>query len=196
MSTVIANMSMSLDGFVADPSDGIGDLTAWAVTGDVEVPTATPGFAFRTSAASADVMREALVNVGAVVGGRRYFELANGWGGNHPMGAPAFIVTHSVPEGWPRPGSSISFVTDGVESAMNRAKEAAGDKWVAVATPDLVRQCLNLGLLDEIAIDLVPVVLGAGVPFFTNLKETPVRLDGPIVVEGDGVTHLKYRVRR
>lgn len=196
MSTVIANMSMSLDGFVADPSDGIGDLVAWAVTGDVEVPTATPEFAFRTSAPSANVLREALANVGAVVGGRRYFDLANGWGGSHPMGAPAFIVTHSVPDGWPRPGSSISFVTDGVESAVNQAKEAAGDKWVAVATPDLVRQCLNLGLLDEIAIDLVPIILGAGVPFFTNLKETPVQLDEPIVVEGTGVTHLKYRVRR
>ncbi|WP_129668977.1 dihydrofolate reductase family protein [Phytoactinopolyspora endophytica] len=194
MSKVIANMSMSLDGFVADPSDGIDDLLGWAVTGDVEVPSANPGFTFRMSAPSAEVMREAVANVGAVVGGRRYFDLASGWGGTHPMGT-TFIVTHSVPDGWPRPGSSISFVTDGVESAMRQAKEAAGDKWVAVATPDLVRQCLNLGLLDEIAVDLVPIVLGAGVPFFTNLKETPVQLDGPIVVEGTGVTHLKYRVR-
>lgn len=192
MATVIANMSMSLDGFVADTADGTEQLFGWYFGGDVEVGP------FRTSSeGSAAHLREAFDRVGAVVCGRRSFDLAHGWGGNHPMGVPTFIVTHRVPDGWPRADSNISFVTDGLESAVEQAKAAAGEKWVGVATPDLTRQCLDLGLLDGIAVDVVPVLLGAGVPFFADLKNAPVQLAGPTkVVEGTGVTHLCYDVRK
>lgn len=191
MATVIANMSMSLDGFVADPSDGVDELFGWFFGGEVEVGP------FRTSEASAAHLREAFDRVGALVSGRRNFDLANGWNGRHSMGVPVFVVTHSVPDGWPRADSNITFVTDGPKSAIDQAKEVAGDKWVGVATPDLTRQCLDLGLLDGIAVDLVPVLLGGGVPFFANLGHTPVRLAGPRkVLEGTGVTHLYYEVRR
>lgn len=190
MATVIANMSMSLDGFVADPDDGTEHLFGWYFGGDVEVGP------FRTSEASAVQLREAFENVGALVSGRRSFDMANGWGGTHPMGVPTFVVTHRVPDGWPRADSNISFVTDGLESAVEQAKAVAGEKWVGVNSPDLTRQCLDLGLLDGIAVDLIPVLLGAGVPFFADLKDTPIQLSGPTVREGTGVTHLYYDVRK
>jgi dihydrofolate reductase len=196
MATVIANMSVSLDGFVADSSDGIEQVFAWYGAGDVEVPTSTPGFSYRVSAASADHLRGVFGKVRAVVSGRRTFDLAGGWGGRHPVGAPVWVVTHTVPEGWPREDSDISFVTDGVASAVAQARAAAGDGWIAVASPDITQQCLNLGLLDEIRIDLVPVLLGQGVRLFDNLAKTPVALSGPTVVEGTGVTHLAYAVKR
>jgi dihydrofolate reductase len=114
----------------------------------------------------------------------------------HPMGVPVFVVTHSVPTDWDHPESPFTFVTDGIESAVAKAKAAAGDKDVAVASPTIVRQCLDAGLLDAVQVDLVPVLLGKGIPFFGELATGPVPLDGPTVVEGEGVTHLTYRVRR
>jgi hypothetical protein len=104
MGIVIAEMSMSLDGFAADPDDGVGDLHRWYSSGDVATQTATPGVAFRTSAPSADVLREALANTGALITGRRNFDIAGGWGGTHPLGVPVVVVTHTVPGGWPRDG--------------------------------------------------------------------------------------------
>ncbi|WP_216207530.1 dihydrofolate reductase family protein [Amycolatopsis aidingensis] len=196
MSKVIANMSMSLDGFVADRSDGIQQLFGWFGNGDVEVPLPGADASFRTSAASAELLREVFGNLGALVSGRRSFDLAGGWGGRHPMGVPVFVVTHKVPEDWPEEGEHITFVTDGVAKAVERARAAAPGKWVAVASPDITRQCLDQGLLDEISVDLIPAVLGSGVPFFPNLASAPIQLDDPAVVEGTGVTHLRYRVRR
>jgi dihydrofolate reductase len=195
MSRVIADMSMSLDGFIADTNDSVDHLFGWFFNGDVEVPTAIEGVAFKTSPASADMLRDAFETVGALISGRRNFDLVDGWGGAHPMGVPVFIVTHEIPEGWPR-DDRIRFVTDGIESAVAQAKEAAGDKVVGVATPSIVQQCLDAGLLDGIHVNLVPVLLGEGIPFFANLATAPVQLEGPEVVEGTGVTHLSYRVVR
>jgi dihydrofolate reductase len=195
MSQVIADMSMSLDGYIARPDDRIDDLIGWMFAGEVEVPTPKEGVSFQTASGSADVVRDAISKVGALVGGRRYFDLAAGWGGEHPMGVPVFIVTHEPPADWPE-DSSIKFVTDGVESAVRQAKAAAGDKIVGVATPSVVQQCLDAGLLDAVSVNLVPVVLGEGVPFFSNLSRSPVKLETPEVTESEGVTHLLYRVAR
>jgi len=107
--------------------------------------------------------------VGALICGRRLFDITNGWGGNHPVGAPVFVVTHTVPEGWPREDAPFTFVTDGPESAVRQAQAVAGDKVVAVATPTITQQLLDAGLLDEIAVNLVPVLLGEGIRFFDNL---------------------------
>jgi len=126
--------------------------------------------------------------------GRRTFEVADGWGGQNAWG-PAFVVTHDVPEGWPRPGSTVEFVTDGIESAVARAKAAAGSKSVGVHGADTIQQCLNAGLLDEIQVDLAAVLLGDGVRLFDRLADTPVVLGDPKVVDGVGVTHLRYPVR-
>jgi dihydrofolate reductase len=195
MATVIAEMSMSLDGFVADSSDGVDEVFAWYSSGDVEVPTAKPEFTFSVSEPSAVEIRRAFETAGAMLHGRRTFELANGWGGQHPMGVPAFVVTHEVPEGWPLPGSTVHFVTDGIESAVEQARAAAGDNVVGVGGADVAQQCLNAGLLDGIRVNLAPVLLGDGIPFFANIENAPVWLDGPRVVEGEHVTHLDYTVR-
>jgi dihydrofolate reductase len=113
------------------------------------------------------------------------------------MDVPVVVVTHHVPDGWPPEGESFVFVTDGIESAVAKATELAGDKWVGVNGGTIARQCLEAGLLDEVHVDLVPVLLGDGIPFFGNVKGAPIQLDGPFRVrEGLGVTHLAYAVRK
>src|SRR6185437_1768361 len=113
MTKVIALMSMSLDGFVADANDGVDEVFDWYFAGDVEVPTpsTTTDFTFRVSPPSAEHLHGLMGEVGAMLTGRRTFERADGWGGRHPWDVPAFVVTHGVPEGWPRPGSTVEFVT-------------------------------------------------------------------------------------
>ena len=196
MSKVVAIMSMSLDGYVADPSDGVAEVFDWYFSGDVEVPTASggSGMTFRVSPPSADHLRGLVAEVGAMLTGRRTFEVAEGWGGRHPWDIPAFVVTHQVPDGWPRPGSTVEFVTDGIESAVARAKSAAGTKSVGVHGAETIQQLLNAGLLDEIHVDLAAVLLGDGVRLFDHLANTPVVLGSPTVVGGVGVTHLRYPV--
>jgi dihydrofolate reductase len=193
MTRLIADMSMSLDGYVSRPDDNPDHLFDWMFTGDVEIPTPKPGVAFRTSAASADAVRGAFKSVGAILGGRRYFDLAQGWGGEHPMGVPVVVLSHSVPDGWPRDGSSIVFNTDGLASAVEQAKALAGGKNVAVASPTLVRQCLDAGVLDVVNIHLVPIVLGGGYRYFPD--GAPAGFEDPDVIVGDGVLHLTYAVK-
>jgi dihydrofolate reductase len=108
---------------------------------------------------------------------------------------PAFVVTHHVPDSWPRPGSTVQFVTDGIASAVARAKAAAAPKSVGVHGAQTIQQCLDAGLLDEVHIDLAAVLLGAGVRLFDHLANTPVLLGNPRVVTGPGVTHLRYPVQ-
>jgi dihydrofolate reductase len=193
MSKVIAHMTMSLDGFVADPDDGVGELFGWYDNGEVTVPSNDPRWTHHVSAASAPLLREAYARAGALVCGRRLFDHTKGWGGNHPAGVPLFVMTHRPVADWPHP---VTFVTDGVVSAIEQAKAAAGDKDVSAASTTVVQQCLDAGLLDEIVVNLAPVLLGTGIPFFANLASAPVRLADPVVIEGTGVIHLRYRVLR
>ena len=193
---VLGNMSMSLDGYVADPFDQAEHLLAWYGSGAVTVPSADPRWVYRVSEASAEHLREAFIDVGALISGRRLFDLTRGWGGSHPMGVPVFVVTHAIPDGWPRPDAAITFVTDGIESALAQAGTVAGDKLVAVASASLIQQYLNAGLLDEIRVDLVPVLLGKGVRLFDNLSGTPVSLHAHRIIHGTDVTHLYFHVDR
>jgi len=180
--TVVADMSMSLDGFVADPDDGVDRVFSWY--GRPQPP--------RQPVDGAE--RDASPGLGVIVYGRRTFEVAKGWGGNHPIGVPVLVVTHSIPDGWPRPDSTVSFATDGVASAIEQAKAIADGKLVALGSPSITQQCLDLGLLDTIRVSLVPILLGGGIRFFENLASAPIELQGPTVNEGNGVTHLSYRV--
>jgi dihydrofolate reductase len=193
--TVLAEMSMSLDGYVAGLGDRVEALHGWYVDGEVETPSGSDGFAFRTSLASAAVLRDALAHSGALITGRRNFDLAGGWSGSHPLGVPVFVVTHSTPDGWPRDNAPFTFVA-GVEQAVSAARATAGEKSVVIASPSIAQQALHLGLLDEISISLVPVLLGAGIPFFARHDGTPTVLVGPEVVQGSGVTHLRFKVVR
>ena len=196
MAKVIAIMSMSLDGYVADRSDGVTEVFDWYTSGDVVVPTGTPEMTFHVSAPSAAHLRGLMGEVGAWLTGRRTFEKAGGWDGQHPWRVPAYVLTHDVPQGWPRPGSTVHFVTDGLESAVAQASAAAGERAVGLHGGDTIRQCLDAGLLDEIHIDLVPLLLGSGIPLFDKAHNAPVVLGNPTVVAGAGVTHLRYPVRK
>ena len=197
MSKIVALMSMSLDGFVADRNDGVGEVFDWYMnSGNVEFNTGgSDPMTFKVSPPSAEHLRRLWSELGAVLTGRRTFEVAEGWGGNHAWG-PAFVVTHKVPDGWPRPNSTVHFVIDGIESAVKKAKAAAGGKSVAVHGADTIQQLLNAGLVDELNIDVAAVLLGSGVRLFDKLSDTPAVLGNPTVVQGVGVTHLRYKVRK
>ena len=176
--TIVAAMSMSVDGYIAGPTDEVDRLFAWYAT---------------LNEASGARLQEVGGRLGAIVNGRRTFDLAGGWGGKHPLDVPVFVVTHTVPDGWDN--APFTFVTNGVESAVAQAAEVTGDGIVGVSGGNTVQQCLNAGLIDEISIDLVPVLLGEGIRFFDNLARMPIDLEDPRVVEGKGVTHLTYRIQ-
>lgn len=195
MGRVLAEMSMSLDGYVATPDDGVDALHTWYGSGDVVTPTGSSGVSFRTSAASAGLLKEALAGSGALITGRRNFDIAQGWGGHHPLGVPVFVVTHSTPDGWPRDGAPFTFVDD-VERAVTAAQAVAGDKAVVIASPTIAQQALALGLLDEVDVSLVPVLLGDGIPFFARRAGEAIALGDPQIVAGTGVTHLRFAVER
>lgn len=194
MGKVSFNMSMSLDGFVAGPNDEVDQIFKWYFSGDTEFPFPGSDFVFKVSHASAERLKEARKTVGAIVTGRRNFNVAGAWGGKPPLGVHHFVVTHSIPQEWVKEGSPFTFVTDGVESAVEQAKETAGDKDVVISSGNIMRQCLKAGLLDEINIDLVPLLLGEGIRLFEHLAIEPIELEIKSVIEGDGVTHLQYAV--
>jgi dihydrofolate reductase len=195
MGKVITGATMSLDGFIADPSGGVGPLFDWYFNGDVEFTGADPDRVFRTSAASAEYTQAAWASIRASVIGRRLFDLTNGWYGRPAVGDAVFVVTHQAPTDWDFPDAPFTFVTDGVRSAVAQAKAFAGDMDVAVSAGNIGGQALEAGLIDEVSLDLVPVVLGAGVRFFGDYAGSPLLLENPRVVQGDRVTHLHYRLR-
>lgn len=194
MPKVTFNISMSLDGFVAGPNDEVDRIFRWYFGGDTDFQFPGMGMTFKVSRASAEHLRQGSSTVGAIVTGRRNFDVARAWGGKPPLDVPHFVVTHRVPQEWVKEGSPFTFVTDGVASAVEKAKRAAGEKDVAVSSPNVMRQCLEAGLLDEINIDLVPVLLGKGVRLFEALGTEPIDLEITGVVEGSGVTHLRYSI--
>jgi dihydrofolate reductase len=200
MSIVQAQAIMSLDGYVAKRDNSIGALFDWLQNGEVEIPTPAGDFTVHLSPPSAEHWRRWVSSVGALVCGRTLFEVADGWQGRHTLDVPVVVVTHQVPTEWVEghPDAPFSFVTDGVEAAIARAKELAEGRVVAVAGGTIARQCLDLGLLDEVAVDLVPVVMGEGNrPFFGELSSPDVLLGNPTVcVQGDRVIHLVFPVQR
>ena len=198
MGLVISNLSMSLDGFIEDANGRVDRVFEWYSAGPVEMKSANPDVSFRLSADDAAFFTQTVASIGALIAGRKLFDVARGWNGVHPAGVPVFVVTHRVPtpQEFPHPDAPFTFVTDGVESAIAQAKMTAGDKDVSIASPSIAQQALNAGLLDVITIDLAPVLLGSGTPYFAKLASTPVRLDEPEVRRGSRVTHLRYRVLR
>jgi dihydrofolate reductase len=201
MSKVILDITTSLDGFIAGPNDGperpLGDggerLFAWYFSGDTDFEMPSGTMTFKVSPASAEVLQE-VHTIGALVTGRRTFDIANAWGGRHPVDAPVFVVTHTVPQEWVYQGSPFTFVTDGVESAVEKAKEAAGDRDIGVGAASIAQQCIQAGILDEIQIHLAPVLLGGGIRLFDYPGAEPIELESMRVVETPGVTHLRFRV--
>ena len=194
MGKVASSMSMSLDGFVTGPRDSrelpLGEggeiLHHWLG------PTATP--------ADRAVLQEMVDGVGSILMGRRSYDSCvgeGGWGDGGPAGqAPCFVLTHEPPDPATVP-KVFTFVTDGIESAIAQAQEAAGDRTVGLHGATAAQQALAAGLLDEIQVHLVPVLLGGGVRLFDLLAGHQIQLERDRVVEADsGVTHLRFRVKR
>jgi dihydrofolate reductase len=199
MGKVIASASMSLDGYIAKDDNTIGRLFDWLQNGDVEVLTKTGSgdMMFHLSQRSAPYWRERISGLGALVCGRTLFDVTDGWHGRHNFDVPVVVVTHHVPVEWveAHPGAPFHFVTHGVEAAVAKAQELAGDGTVTVTAGTIARQCLELGLLDEVEVDLVPVVMGKGRPYFGEMSLEDVALGDPtLCVQGDRVTHLVFPV--
>jgi dihydrofolate reductase len=199
MGKVITEASMSLDGYIAKHDNSIGRLFDWLQNGDVEVPSAAGDITFHLTQQSAEYWRRLTSELGALVVGRTLFDFVDGWNGRHTLDVPVVVVTHQVPTEWveSHPDAPFTFVTEGVEAAVARAQQTAGDRTVFVSAGTIARQCLELGLLDEVVVDLVPVVMGRGRPFFGELSLEDVPLGDPTVcIQGKRVTHLVFPVTR
>jgi dihydrofolate reductase len=195
VSNVVLYMSMSLDGFIAGPQDGPGRgfgvdgerLHDWLSPGGVD-----PGSHRPTGGPGAAVFDE-LMATGAVITGRRTFEFAGGWDGDHHDGVPIFVLTHAAPDE-PAPGHA-RYVTDGIDSCVAQAKAAAGDRDILLHGAAVAQECLRAGLLDEMELQLVPVLLGQGRRLFDDLPSDHHELELVRSLKGADVLHLRYRVR-
>nr|WP_228532476.1 dihydrofolate reductase family protein [Micromonospora sp. ANENR4] len=185
--------SVSVDGFVADDNDQPGPLFDWLTSGDV--PLDDSG-ALKVSQTSHDYVGPYWDRIGVTVVGRHVFDLTDGWDGTPPSGIDhVVVVTHRpAPDGWD-PAAPFHFV-DGVEAAVARAQELAGDRIVEVAAGDVGGQALAAGLVDEVRMDVVPVVFGSGKRYFGSVDAQHLLEDPDVVLQGDRVLHLRYRVRR
>lgn len=197
MSKVTAGCTMSLDGFIAGPDNsGFDLLFRWMNNGPVVTETADPGISMSTTEADAERLQSMIQETGALVCGRGVYDFTNGWNGRHPMDVPVVILTHNPPADRPAADDSFVFVTEGIEAAVAKAKEIAGDKHVGLNGGTIATQALAAGLVDEVNVDLVPFLLGGGTRFFDALANAPLELVQESVVESVGVTHLTYSVVR
>ena len=199
MSATVLYMSVSLDGFIAGPNEGPGNglgdgglrLHEWFMTdGEIDLD------ALRRSGGVNGQVVDEMMSTGAVVAGRGTFEPAKGWGGDHHDGVPIFIVARDEPgidtSQWPL----VTYVDD-VTTAMTRAKDAAGDRNVLVHGAGTTRLALAAGVLDELELHVIPVLFGQGRRLFEGLPAEQIELERTRILEGeDGVTHVRYRVRR
>lgn len=196
-SRTVMGAVVSLDGYIAHDDGSVDPLFDWYGNGD-QAWAWSDGQEpeLRTSAASRDFMREVYPDIGAVVIGRRLFDETNGWDGVPAAGDHVFVVTHHEPENWAHTGAPFTFVTEGVAAAITQARQFAGERVVDVAAGQIGGQALRLGLIDQVVMNVVPVVFGAGRPFFGDVGAgEPILLDDPaLVAQGDRVTHLLYDV--
>ena len=196
--TIMGAAAVSLDGFIADDNDEVGPLFDWLGRGDVSWSLPGSDDHTRSTQASADFMMSHYRNTAANVIGRRLFDLTNGWNGKPAVGEHVFVVTHQPPTDWEYSDTApFTFVED-VEKAIAAAKAFAGARDVDVAAGQIGSQALKLGLIDQVVVNLVPVVFGSGRPFFaTGLLSAPILFDNPSqVIRGDRVTHLVYDVAK
>ena len=198
MATVIMHAVVSVDGFIADEHDDPGPLFDWYFNGDqplVDEPLEERHAPFRVSRRSYDYTSSMWGSIGATIQGRHLFDLTNGWEAQPPAGEHLLVVSHRPkPEGW-HPEADVPFFDD-VAAAVAEAKQRAGDRVVAVCAGEVGGQALALGLVDEVAMDVVPVVFGTGKRYFGSVDTQHLLEDPYVVIEGDRVLHLRYRVRR
>lgn len=194
MGKVMAALSVSLDGFIDGPNGEDGGLHAWVFSGSVPVEAAGISFEL-ASESSAELFREFVANTGAIVIGRKAATIASEI--NPIFDLPTFLLTHETHEPKTKNGVTVTFVKDGVESALEQARAAAGSKDVCIfGGADTVRQYLRAGLLDELQLDVVPVLLGGGTRLFDEASLSKVKLEQVRAVESANVTHLVYRIMK
>lgn len=203
MGTVIMHSVVSVDGFIADEKGEVGPLHEWYFSGDVpilagggdEYDHSGDAGGIRVSAASAEYVRSTWESIGTIVMGRHLFDQVNGWEGRPPAGDHVVVVSHRPkPEGW-HPEASYHFV-DGVTAAIDKAQELAGERIVAVNAGEAGAQILAAGLVDEVAMDVVPVVFGSGRRYFGDIGGQRLLEDPHVVIQGERVLHLRFKVRR
>lgn len=196
MSTVFVDITMSLDGFIAGPNDEIDPLHDWLYpTKGFREPHGMEGG--ETDADSA-VLEEAMTRAGALIVGRRMFDVAEGWGDNPPFHVPVFVLTRSAREPIVKEGgTSFTFVTDGIDSALAQARAAAGDRDISVAGgANVIQQYLEAGLIQEMQVHVAPVLLGQGIRLFAESRGPITQLEVDRVAGSPAVAHLRYRVAR
>jgi dihydrofolate reductase len=190
MSTVVMHNVVSVDGFIADDNDEVGPLFDWYFNGDTPI---TGDFG-KVTPASAGYVRPMWDSIRSMVIGRHLFDTTNGWEGRPPAGEHVVVVSHRPrPEGW-HPEASYFFIGD-VAAAVAKARELAGDGVVAVAAGEVGGQAFARGLVDEVAMDVVPVMFGSGKRYFGSAAGQHLLEDPDVVIRGDRVLHLRYRVR-
>ena len=191
---VVWDVAMSLDGFIADPKDRPGPIFDWYFDGDT--PSAYGGaMGFRLSRGDAKLFDEGIRMVGAIVAGRRTYEVSKAWRGSFFIPVPLFVVTHRPPRRVPKGTTTFTFVTDGIESAVRQAKTAAGKKTVGLMGANVAAQCIEARLLDQIQVHIAPFLLGDGVRLFDHLGSRVFELERTEVIESSsGVTHLSFNV--
>ena len=205
MGTVIMHNVVSIDGFIADENDDVRSLHEWYFSGDNPIRDrdgsdfdhsgAGAGPRFAVSSASADYVRSMWASIGVTVMGRHLFDLVNGWEGKPPAGDHVVVVSHRPkPEGW-HPEASYYFV-DNVTAAIAKAQDLAGERTITVNAGEVGSQVLAAGLVDEVAMDLVPVVFGSGKRYFVSIHDELLLEDPHIVIQGERVLHLRFKVRR
>ncbi len=198
--TIMGCASVSADGYIADAGGQIGVLFDWMTVGNLEWKLhESDEHGLRSTQASKDFMQSIYTEIGAVIMGRNLFDQTNGWNGKPDSGDHVFVVTHQAPTDWEYADTApFTFVTDGVESAIKQAKEFCGDRIVDVAAGQIGGQALRLGLIDQIVMNIVPVIFGGGRPFFGAMEPGDnIMLGNPSrVAQGDRVTHLLYDVER
>lgn len=203
MGTVFLHNVVSVDGFIADENDNVGPLHEWYFSGDTPVTAdgseqfdhSGAGSTFKVSGKSAQYVRSMWKGIGTIVMGRTLFDLVNGWEGQPPAGDHVVVVSHRPrPEGW-HPEASCHFV-DGVRAAIDEARQLAGERDVAVNAGDVGGQILAAGLVDEVAMDIVPVVFGSGKRYFGSIDGQHLLEDPHVVIQGERVLHLRFKVRR
>ena len=198
MATVVLHAVVSVDGFIAAENDEVGPLFDWYFNGDiplVDEDGEKQHAPFRVGARSAPYVRDFWAAIGATVQGRHLFDLTNGWEARPPAGDHLVVVSHRPkPDGW-HPEADVPFHDD-VRAAVEDAERRAGDRIVAVCAGEVGGQALALGLVDEVAMDVVPVVLGGGKRYFGAIEAQHLLQDPTTVIQGDRVLHLRYPVAR
>ncbi|GAA3628628.1 dihydrofolate reductase family protein [Microlunatus ginsengisoli] len=196
MSIVIMHAVTSVDGFIADEHDEVGPLFDWYFNGDRPlIEGAEEHGPFQVSATSQAYVRPFWQSIRATIQGRHLFDLTNGWEARPPAGEHLLVVSHRPkPEGW-HPEADVPFFTD-IADAVAEAKRRAGDGVVAVCAGDVGGQALALGLVDQVAIDIVPVVFGTGKRYFGGIDGQHLLDDPDVVIQGSRVLHLRFPVRR